>query len=367
MKITGVEVVLCSLPLERPFRLGTVEVAARDYVLLRISTDHGIDGFGIGYRSGTVLFDALVALAPRLTGRDPVMRAEILQSCEASMVPGRATIVRALSMIDLALWDVTAKMAGLPLYRLLGGLRKSTPAIPVAGFSYQDRAPEDIEEELTRLIEAGHRTIKIMIRGTDTIGNATYVTRMARFCEGKASLVVDTQWSWRLLADAVDACRRIDDLGLQFIEDPFLPQQWRLAAELRTRIKTPIAIGEDVIDTYGFLDLVQSVDFLRVDATASGGISAAMAACDLARAFGRCVVPHVFPYVNVQLACAHPAITAVEFVPAETGTDPICSLLKGLPVLQDGNYQVSEEPGVGIHADWEAVIAAAKTKAVISL
>jgi L-alanine-DL-glutamate epimerase-like enolase superfamily enzyme len=366
MRVTNVQVALCSLALERPFRLGTVEVTARDYVLLRVATNQGLMGYGIGYRSGTVLFEALGALAPRLIGRDPVMRAEILQGCEAAMVPGRATIVRALSMIDLALWDITAKAAGLPLYRLLGGLRRSIPAIPVAGFSYQHRAPEHVEEELGRLIDAGHRTIKIMIHGTDTPGNARYVARMARFCEGKVALVLDAHWTWRRLAEAVDACRRIDDLGLRFIEDPFLPQQWRLAAELRTRIKTPIAIGEDVIDPYGFLDLVQTVDVLRVDATASGGIAAAMAACDLAKAFGRPVVPHVFPYVNVHLACAHPSISAVEFIPAEAGTDPIRSLLRGFPSLAHGDFQASEEPGVGIHPDWPAVMAMANAKAEVT-
>jgi len=366
MKITNVQIALCSLPLERPFRLGTVEVNARDYVLLRVCADRDLVGYGIGYCSGTVLFDALAALAPRLIGRDPLMRAELLQLCENSMVPGRATIVRALSMIDLALWDVTAKVAGLPLYCLLGGLRRSIPAMPVAGFSYQDRAPEDVEQELKRLIDAGHRTIKIMIRGTDTRANIRYVARMARYCEGNASLAVDAQWSWRHLTDAVETCAQLDHLGLQFIEDPFLPQQWRLAAELRTRIKTPIAMGEDVLDAYGFLDLVQSVDVLRVDATASGGISAAMVACDLAKAFGRRVVPHVFPYVNVHLACAHAAISAVEFVPAETGTDPIRSILRSFPTIVDGAFEVSEEPGVGVHPDWEAVMAIAKTKIAVT-
>jgi len=355
MKITNIHLALCALPLERPIRLGSVTVSTRDYVVMRVMTDDGVEGYGIGYRSGTALLDAAAAIAPQLIGRDPIMRREILQSCENGMIQGRGTIVRTLSLIDLALWDITAKVARQPLYRLLGGFRTSVPALPVAGFSYETRDRKEIEDELERHVDSGIRQIKIMIKGNDARGNAAYVEQMAKKVEGRAELVLDTHWSWRHLSEALDTCRRIDDLGLGFIEDPFLPQQWRLAAEMRTKLKTPIAIWEDVLDQYGFLDLVQNVDVLRVDATASVGITAAMAAMTLASAFGRQCVPHAFPYIHLQLACAHPVVSAVEYIPAETGADPIRLLLADYPKLDNGRFIVSEEPGNGLLVDWEAV------------
>jgi L-alanine-DL-glutamate epimerase-like enolase superfamily enzyme len=355
MNITSVDVALCSLPLDRPFRLGGAETAARDYVVCRIATDQGLEGFGIGYRSGTPLVDLLSAVAPKLVGRNPMMRRELLQTLEDMSVQGRATYVRAVSLIDLALWDLAAKAAELPLYQLLGGLRTRVPAIPVAGFSYQQRTPEDLEAELQRLCESGHEIIKIMIRGGDPRANAQHVIRMAASCAGRARLMVDAQWSWRHLQDAVAICRQFDELDLYCIEDPFLPQQWRLAAELRTRIRTPVAIGEDVTDIYGFLDLVPAVDVLRVDATASGGITTALAVLELAHAHGRRVVPHVFPYIHLHLACAHPTIAGVEYIPAETSTDPVRRLLRSFPTVQAGHLEVSDRPGNGADLDWQAV------------
>lgn len=355
MTITSVDVALCSLPLDRPFRLGGAEIKARDYVVIKVTTDSGIDGFGIGYRSGTPLIDVLAAAAPRLIGRDPLGRVEILQSLEDASVQGRAMFVRAVSLIDLALWDIAAKAAGQPLHHMLGATRRCVPAIPVSGFSYQHRSPEDVEAELQRHFESGHRVIKIMIRGGEAEDNIRHVIRMARFCEGHASLMVDTQWSWRRVEDALAVCLGFEGLGLHCIEDPVLPQQWREAAELRARITTPIAIGEDVTDLYGFRDLVEAVDVLRVDATASGGITTAMAAFDLAEARGRSVVPHVFPYLHLQLACAHAVVEGVEYIPVETATDPVRLLLKSFPVVKDGYFEASDAPGNGVDLDWRAV------------
>jgi L-alanine-DL-glutamate epimerase-like enolase superfamily enzyme len=355
MKITALELSLCPLRLEKPIVLGTVAMTTRDYVLLRISTDEGITGVGIAYRSKTSLVEAAAAIAPMILGRDPLMRREILKSCEDSAVQGRATIARALSLIDIALWDIAAKQARLPLYQMIGGLRSAVPAVPVAGFSYESRAPEDVEAELEQLLDSGHKLIKIMIKGHQASDNAAYVARMAKLVCGRAQLVLDAHWSWRHLTEALDTCSRIDDLGLAFIEDPFLPQQWRLTGELRTKLRTPIAVGEDTLDQNGFVDLVQNVDVLRIDATASGGITGAIAAIDLASSFGRQCLPHSFPYLHLQLACVFQAVLGVEYIPALSGADPIRSILNSYPRLEHGSFVVDDAPGNGLDIDWHAV------------
>jgi L-alanine-DL-glutamate epimerase-like enolase superfamily enzyme len=355
MIIKSVDIALCPLPLVRPIRLGTMVMKTRDYVLLRIKTDEDCDGYGIGFRSGTQLADTLAALAPFLIGRNPLMRRQILKSLEDSFVPGRSTLVRALSMLDLALWDITAKTSNLPLYQLLGGLRREVPVLAVAGFSYQEREEEDVVHEILRLAESGVRKIKVMISGMNSTADAHYISHIAEALNGQADFMVDAHWSWRTLSAALETCLRIDELGLSFIEDPFVPQQWRLTSELRSRLKTPIAAGEDILDIYGFADLVPAVDVLRIDATASGGITGALAALDLATAFGRSVVPHTFPYIHGQLAGAHSTITAVEYIPRETEADPIHALLTAGPIIHNGNLTVCEDPGIGLMVDWNAV------------
>jgi L-alanine-DL-glutamate epimerase-like enolase superfamily enzyme len=362
MKIKSVDIALCPLPLARPINLGTVAMKTRDYVLTRITTDCGREGYGIGFRSGTPLLDTLAALAPALIGRDPLTRRQILTSIEESSVPGRSALIRAMSMVDLALWDIAAKVSDLPLYRYLGGSRREVPLVAVAGFSYTEREEQDVVDEVTRLADRGIHKIKILINGKDSLRDARYVTRIAKALDGRASLVVDAHWSWRNLPAALETCSRIDELGLGFIEDPFLPQQWRLTSELRSRLKTPLAAGEDVLDLYGVLDLIGSVDVLRIDATSNGGISGALAALELAAAFGRSVVPHVFPYVHGHLACSHLSISSVEFIPEETGADPINILLDPPPTITNGHLVASEAPGIGLALAWSAVAAQASVQ-----
>jgi L-alanine-DL-glutamate epimerase-like enolase superfamily enzyme len=355
MKITAVDLAICPLALKHPIQIGSVQMKTRDYIALRISTDSGTVGFALGYRSGTALLDIAAAIAPRLLGRDPLMSREFVNDCENAMIQARATAVRALSLFEIALWDIACKTARLPLHQMLGGLRRSLPALAVAGFSYEARDHADIEDELERLIQAGLRHVKLLIKGSDARANATYLARMVRRADGRAKIVVDAHWSWRYLAEALETCLAVDDLGLGFIEDPFLPQQWRLAAELRGRLRTPIAMGEDAVDPFSLLDIVQNVDVLRIDATASGGVSAAMAALGIASAFGRQVIPHVFPYLHLHLACAHPTVQSVEYIPNDTDADPIRSLLEVFPEQRDGDFNVSDEPGNGIMLNWAAV------------
>lgn len=361
IKITGVQVALCSLPLPKPVLLGSVRIEAREYVCLKISTDSGIDGFSIGYRSGGQSLESLAALAPKLIGRDPFMRNAVGSELESLLVPAKASYLRALSLIDIALWDITAKAAGSPLYVLLGGSRTEVPSVPVLGFSYSERPVTEIQEEIARHHESGEALVKVMIKGNAAAENAGYIEQLTSACSARGSLAVDAHWSWRTISEALDTCRRIDDCGLAFIEDPFLPQQWRLAAELRGKIRTPLAVGEDVLDLYSFADLCQSVDILRVDATTIGGISAAMAALSLAASQGRKALPHVFPYLHLQLACANKTAMAVEYIPEHTGTDPIRSLMNGYPTIKAGNFVVSDEPGAGCDLNWDAVATCAST------
>jgi L-alanine-DL-glutamate epimerase-like enolase superfamily enzyme len=355
IKITRIEIANCSLPLSAPVRLGSVLITTRDYICMRIVTNSGLEGFAIGYKSGSQLFSCLQALAPRLLGQNPLMRQALNSELDNSFVPARASYVRALSLIDVALWDIAAKAAQLPLYLLLGGSRTEVQSMPVLGFSYTERSISDIQDEIAEHVDDGATLIKVMIKGSDAVSNSNYIEAVASKFDGKVSLAVDTHWSWRTITEAWETCRRIDECNLAFIEDPFLPQQWRLAGELRSKLETPIAVGEDVLDPYSFVDLVQNVDILRVDATGSGGVTAAMNAIAIAAAHGRKALPHVFPYLHLQLACAQNAIMAVEYIPEKTGTDPVRALLKDFPPIRRGKFHVSDDPGAGCNLQWNAV------------
>ncbi|MBD9529053.1 mandelate racemase/muconate lactonizing enzyme family protein [Paracoccus sp. PAR01] len=356
LKIEKIEIAACALSLDKPIRLGTVEVRARDYICLRIHTNAGIIGNAIGYRSGSMLAESLNMLAPRLLGQNPLMRRAIGHALDSAFIPSRAAYLRAVSLIDIALWDITAKHADLPLYKLLGGERKSVQALPVLGFNYAERPVDDIRAEMDQHSSAGTRLIKVMIKGNDALANSRYIRALAQHGGDDVALAVDTHWSWRTITEASETCRRIDDCGLAFIEDPFLPQQTQLLRDLRGKLRTPLASGEDVLDPYSYLELARNIDILRVDATSNGGISAAMDAIAVAQACGRQTLPHVFPYLHLHLACAKGSVMAVEYIPEHTGTDPVRQLLNDFPKISGGDFQISDQPGAGCELRWQNVV-----------
>jgi L-alanine-DL-glutamate epimerase-like enolase superfamily enzyme len=103
-----------------------------------------------------------------------------------------------------------------------------------------------------------------------------------------------------------------------------------------------------------------------VDATTCGGVTGAIEAIHIAAAGGKTVLPHVFPPLHIHLACAFPNVEAVEIIPQESGADPLQALLRNCPAPVDGKMSPSEEPGVGIALNWEAIEGVARRVAVIS-
>jgi L-alanine-DL-glutamate epimerase-like enolase superfamily enzyme len=363
MKITRILLAEAKIPLPKTLRLGAVAIDTRDFVGVRIETDAGIFGDSLGYPRGTPLVDALGRVANGLIGTDPLMRRQGLHAFELANATSRPVYSRALSLIDIALWDISAKVAGLPLYRMLGGLRSKVPVTAVAGYYMDTRSVDDIADEVAKRIDEGYARVKVMLKGDDPEFDLRYVQGVTRRAPGRVA--ADAHWSWSSLTEAMRFCRTIDDAGLAFLEDPFAPQDGELTAALQQRLKTPIAAGEDVVDMRSMRRLAEGISVLRVDATTCGGITGALAALQVANMGGCTVFPHVFAPLHLQLACAFPQVEGVEYIPTESGADPLETLLLRPPVVADGWMTASEEPGAGLELDWPRVEASAVRKLVV--
>jgi L-alanine-DL-glutamate epimerase-like enolase superfamily enzyme len=112
--------------------------------------------------------------------------------------------------------------------------------------------------------------------------------------------------------------------------------------------------------------LVNGIDILRGDATTIRGITGAIEAIHIAAAAGRTVFPHVFSPLHVHLACAFPHVESIELIMAESRADPLHRLLRDVPEMNDGKMNPSEEPGIGIAVNWEAVEKLSRRHAVIA-
>jgi L-alanine-DL-glutamate epimerase-like enolase superfamily enzyme len=363
MKISRIQIAECPLPLPHVLRLGPIEISTRDYIAIRIETTAGTFGEAIGYPRGTPLFETLQSMAGRIVGKDASLRGAIMRGLEQSNVPGRAGLTRALSLLDIALWDIAAKNVSQPLFRLLGGLRTAAPATVVAGYYMDRRSIADIVDEAAHLADHGVERIKIMLKGDDPVFDRDYVAAVTAKLPGK--IAADAHWTWSTVTEAMRLCGRLDEFGLNFLEDPFSAWDCRLTHELRSRLTTPIAAGEDVYGARAMADLISGIDILRVDATTCGGITGAIEAIHLAVGAGRTVLPHVFPPLHLHLACAFPNVEGVEVIPDQSGADPLNKLLNMMPQLQNGKLAAAEEPGVGISLNWNFIAQYARNTAVV--
>lgn len=353
MKIVRISAALVRVPLPHELRLGPVRIRTRDYVALRIQTDVGMHGDALGYPRGTPLLEAVQRVARGLPGRDPLMRREALLTFEQANVTSLAAYSRAISLVDIALWDIACKSAGLPLYRMLGGLRECVPATAVAGYYMDRRSLDDIADEVGQRLDEGFPRVKVMLKGDDPAFDLRYVDAVTTRAPG--CVAADAHWSWTTRTEALRFCRQVDGAGLAFLEDPFPPQGIELTTWLAGQLRTPLAAGEDVPDARSMHRLASQVALLRVDATTCGGITGALAAVHAAGLAGCNVLPHVFAPLHVHLACAFSHVEGVEWIPAASGADPLETLLLRAPQPVDGHFVAPSDPGVGLELDWSRV------------
>jgi L-alanine-DL-glutamate epimerase-like enolase superfamily enzyme len=355
VKVNAVDIARCALEMPHPVRLGAVEYRTRDYVLVRVRTDDGRCGFAYGYERGTPLVESLHATAPALLGTSPLQRKGTIDTLLRSNPPGRSSLIRAVSLLDIALWDLAAKEADLPLYQLLGGGRTEVPLLPVCGYFLDVVGEDGLHEQMVDLKARGFDHLKL-------IGGARTPSDTERFINGcrtaigpDVALGVDVHYSFSSLDHAVQVGRVLDAANASFLEDPFLPYRWREIAKLSQRISTPLAAGEDVSHPFDFANLLESVSILRLDPTTCGGVTSVLTGLELATASGATVIPHVFPRLSAQLAGAYAQITRVEVILPETGADPIENEMTRPLHIDSGNIVLDDTPGHGIEFDWNEI------------
>ena len=263
--------------------------------------------------------------------------------------------MRALSAVDIALWDLKGQAAGLPVWKLLGGARERVPVSVAGGYPASDRTLADFEAEMADYAQKGYRTIKIAAGELD---DDTVRLRAARRVLGPdIALADDIHWAFRDLRSVVRAVRSWEDLDLAFLEDPFPSEMIELSVRLREQTGQRLALGEDTVGRWAFRDLLErsQPDLLRVDATVAGGLSEAAKICTLAAAFNVPVFPHVFPEVHVHLGAAFPGIAMVEMTDPTYQTETLYTLFKEWVRFEDGFLVAPDRPGLGVELDRAAV------------
>jgi L-alanine-DL-glutamate epimerase-like enolase superfamily enzyme len=266
--------------------------------------------------------------------------------------------MRAISLVDIALWDVQAQRAQLPLWRLLGGLQSDLPVSIVSGYLSEDSAPESVAEMVLEHASVGYRYLKVA-RAADPTLTSRLLALVHDRMPAPSQVVVDGLWVWRTAREAAEEISSWSEHDrLAWIEDPFPPEEIELCADLRKICPVPLGLGDELTDRRVFQALLaaEAIDVVRVDATSIGGISGAVRVMHLAAANGRDIAPHFYPEVHVHCAAGLPGCLAVEmFDPAGNEFEFSHRFVIGGVHVSGGRAQAPEAPGLGFELDWELI------------
>ncbi|WP_144762665.1 mandelate racemase/muconate lactonizing enzyme family protein [Curtobacterium sp. 9128] len=356
-RVEKLEVWHCALPMPRPLHLGAITYTSRDYVIVRLTTHDGVTGSAIGYTRDTPLFEALTLLGPHIASFEGTP-AEAADMLKRRFAPGWASLVRAASLIEIALSDIEARRQSVPLSNLFGSAARDVPLMVVAGYFLDQRGQGEIVDEVRSFVDDRYETIKLIVPGHDLDSDLALVRRVQDVLPSSVQLAIDFHGAFADVEEAIAYCRNFDDLGLRFIEDPFPSYEVPSVRDVADSLSTPIASGEDVSTPSVLQDLIEGgVGYLRADATASGGYTAALKGIARATSYQAKVAPHVWPHIHMPLAASMTAVAAIEIIPHDTGADPIDLVLREPFPISDGRWITPPGDGLYLPLDWERVAA----------
>jgi L-alanine-DL-glutamate epimerase-like enolase superfamily enzyme len=358
-RIAEVRVGTATLPLPAPLLLGPMEVTEREYAGVEIETDDGLVGKAYCLtRNAPVAACVERLVAPVVSGREADPQARWDDCTRATVAIGRTgLVVRAIGLVDIALWDIDAQVGGVPLWRHLGGTGPAAPLMMVAAYPLADRSPESLAEDVIRYGDAGYALLKIA-RDPDRTRMRRLLETAASGLPGTARLVVDAGYGWRSSDEALTELRDWGDTPLAWLEDPLVPEDAEGCAVIRREGRHPVGAGDEVthIATFRALLDAQALDVLRLDVPALGGVTPARAVQALAAERRVPVSLHVYPEVSSHLAPLEAGTIVETFdreLPAGNPLDPAHLLYSGGPALRNGTAVAPDAPGLGFELDWE--------------
>ncbi|MQF66520.1 mandelate racemase/muconate lactonizing enzyme family protein [SAR202 cluster bacterium AC-647-P02_OGT_505m] len=351
MKIVSSETGVVSIPREEGPLTGGMGKNA-EFVTIKIMTEDGIEGIGYSGFASSVMLKALKesvdALLGQIVGKDPRC-VENLNNWLRELAGGGAPsglVTRAISGIDVALWDIKGKSAGEPLHRLLGGYRDKVPTY-ASGFLWRTYDLDQLAETSSNLVKQGFKAMKFRMGAENSAAKEIARMKVMREAVGPdVTIMLDINQGWDVNT-AISIGRQLYEYDLYWLEDPVNHQDFAGLARIADSLDTPIAAGEYHYGLEAFRTMLElrSIDIAMVDLLRVGGITQWMKAAHTAEAYNVPVVSHLATEVLAHGVAASPNGTWVEHMPWTFG------MFTEEPKIVDGMIVMSDSPGLGIEFD----------------
>ncbi len=356
MKITSITTEEYRWPRHKPISNGKHTYTHSGLSLVKIETDEGITGIGLG--AGGLVGKATVEhLKPELIGEDPINVERLWHKMWVPKLIGRRGLTtRAISAIDIGLWDIRAKVAGLPLYRLLGGYRDRVPTYVAGGYYEEGKGLKELAEESVTSVEMGARAIKMKIGAVSIREDVERVKAVRAAIGPDIKLMVDANCAYRYY-EAIQIAKRIEEYDIFWFEEPVAPDDFEGHRKLAEATTIPIATGENEYTRYGFRDLIEhnSAAILNADAKICGGVTEWMKIAALAQAHDLDIAPHGSQDIHVHLVAAVANGLILEYY--RDSVDPMWAKMYRTTLMlnEDGTVSPPDVPGIGCDPNYEAL------------
>jgi L-alanine-DL-glutamate epimerase-like enolase superfamily enzyme len=360
MKITDVSLTLFEWPGIPPTRYGahTGRFEGKSQLgLLTTTTDQGVQGhafLGSAMRGAHLDAQSLIDfLKPVVMGQDPLARERLYQGLWQR---NRSTTLRAIGAMDIALWDLAGKIAGLPIHRLLGSYRDTVPAYASSAVL---ESKETYADEAAKFKSQGWTAYKIHPPATPSLD--IEVCQAVRKAVGSGfTVMLDSTWAYDY-PEALRVGRAIQDLGFHWYEDPLADDDLYNYVKLKQHLHIPILATEYApggFTAFGPWITSQATDFLRGDVAVKGGITSLVKTAHLAEAFHMNFEIHHGGNSLNNVANLHVimAIKNCEFfeVLLPSGAQKY-GLVEDIEVDANGLVHAMDRPGLGATIDFDRI------------
>ncbi|HEU0216507.1 MAG TPA: mandelate racemase/muconate lactonizing enzyme family protein [Stellaceae bacterium] len=375
-KIASVATYPVSVPRKVPVWTAHERSTAWNAILTEVKTDDGLVGHGIIHAGPAPrVCDYVAKFGEFVRGMDALATTAVwerlfaLTSPRPGAIEGRPDIpapigradrtvaMAALGGIDIALWDLKGKAAGMPVYRLLGGENRPLHTYATGGY-YRGVSDEEYGEELAGFLALGYRAVKLKCGAGSVEQEARRIATVRRVIGDAPDLMLDMNAPYDL-RDCIDFARRVEASNIFWLEEPL---HWYLQpadfARLAAATPIPLAHGERELTRFTVRDFITigGIRYVQFDATRAGGFTEALRVAQLAEQHGAILAPHTAPELHGHLVLAVPRCTFGVESHGGADTDPLhYGLFREHPHLHDGRLVVSDKPGFGLEIDWDFV------------
>jgi L-alanine-DL-glutamate epimerase-like enolase superfamily enzyme len=360
MHLTSLTTDHLRIPVGRPSRHSLTDPIPKgqdvvELVLVHLQTDEGLKGIGFTYLLGsgatTVRSFIDTELSPVIIGEDPREAEGLFAKAEGRFrsVGFAGLVARAYAAIDIALWDLKSKAAGMPLFQLLGGARQAAPFF-LSDIAVAGRDASEVVKLAKPLMKQGATGVRVEIGRGDVQADADRVREISDGLgeDSWVGVASDGQFD---LGTAQALAHFFEDIGVDCFEDPIPASDEPGYAKLAGLMETPLALGSGLGSREAFFRVIRAghVRTVRPDVVRLGGITPVLKIAAVAEAYHVAVSPVRLPEVGIHLACGLGGVPKVDAV------SWFSEVFSGAPTIEMGKLVPSSEIGLGLMMNEEAL------------